>query len=112
MEFPPFPNTGCRSVTSVTSCEIRVFAINHQLSTINPAMTRRDQCYLVGRRARTCSIAQAAAAWTDLSARIEAMGDLDIPKFRDVLYAIRKATLTGKMINHDPSDPSFGPSVP
>jgi hypothetical protein len=67
-------------------------------------MTRRDQCYLVGRRARTCNIAQCVAAWLDLSQRVEKMGDMDIPKFRDLIRAVRLATIAGKMINDLPDE--------
>lgn len=65
-------------------------------------MTRRDQCYFVGRRARTCSIAQSAAAWLNLATRLEEMGEKDLPKFCDLLSAIRRATITGKMIQPHP----------
>lgn len=59
-------------------------------------MTRRDTCYLVGRRAAGLTTREAAAAWWDLACRLEAMGEMDLPKFRHLLKQIRLATITGK----------------
>jgi hypothetical protein len=59
-------------------------------------MTRRDQCYLVGRRASFLVGAQAATAWSALAQRLEAMSEMDIPKFRDLLTAIRTATIVAR----------------
>jgi hypothetical protein len=55
-------------------------------------MTRRDQCYFVGRRASFLAQAQ-AAMWAALAHRVEAMAEMDIPKFRDLINAIRSATI-------------------
>lgn len=57
---------------------------------------RRDICYAVGRRARTLSRMQSAAAWQDLADHIENLSEKDIPKFRDLLHAIRAATIYAK----------------
>ena len=62
-------------------------------------MTRRDQCYFIGRRAKTCNDEQAAYAWINLAFRLEAMGENDIPKFRDLIHAIRLATIAAKQEN-------------
>jgi len=56
-------------------------------------MTRRDRCELVGRRAGLLNDGQAATAWKLLALQLESMGDMDIPKFRDLLKAIRGATI-------------------
>jgi hypothetical protein len=60
--------------------------------------TRRDMCYVIGKRAALLKPAQAALAWASLSEQIEAMGSLDIPKFINVLSAIRTATIKGRQI--------------
>ncbi len=56
---------------------------------------RRDRCYFVGRRAHTLSPPQAAEAWYLLAERVEALGDRDLPKYRDLITAIRDATIHG-----------------
>lgn len=57
---------------------------------------RRDRCYFVGLRAAKLSPLQAARAWAHLAARLESLGKTDLPKFRDLLNAIRDATITAK----------------
>lgn len=59
-------------------------------------MTRRDRCYFVGKRASTLRLRQAALAWYYLAAALEGFGEKDLPKYRDVIGAIRKATIHGK----------------
>lgn len=59
-------------------------------------MTRRDKCELVGRRAENLNAAQAAVAWWQLSEELRELGDRDVPKFKDLLRAIRKATIKGR----------------
>ena len=39
---------------------------------------------------------QAAAAWAELARRVEALGEVDLPKFKHLVEAIRKATIAGK----------------
>lgn len=59
-------------------------------------MTRRDKCHLIGRRASLLDRDQAAAAWWLLAGRLEAMGEQDIPKFKDLLRSVRRATIFAK----------------
>lgn len=60
-------------------------------------MTRRDLCALVGRRAaRIVDDTEAAKAWRTLSAAVEELAERDVPKFRDLIDAIRKATIAVK----------------
>lgn len=59
-------------------------------------MNRRDRCWLIGRRASGLDRDEAATAWADLAKRIEDMGTLDVPKFEDVIRAIRLATISGR----------------
>lgn len=56
-------------------------------------MNRRDRCYVVGRRASKIEGRRAAKAWESLARQLEAMGDKDVPKFYDLLVAIRAANL-------------------
>ena len=58
--------------------------------------TRRDKCYLVGRRGQRLTGAAAIYAWQNLSARLIAMQERDVPKFNDILIAIRVATIQAR----------------
>ncbi len=59
-------------------------------------MTRRDLCHVVGRRARRLTDAQAVHAWRALSTHLEdELSMTDVPKFRQLLRAIRAATIAG-----------------
>lgn len=62
------------------------------MKTLSAVLTRRDRCHLFGRRAAHLSPAQAAAAWYHLAEQIEVMGEIDVPKFNDLLIAFRVAT--------------------
>lgn len=62
-------------------------------------MTRRDACYFVGRRAGKLHPVRAAIAWEALARRLEALGDQDIPKFKDLLTAIRQSTIVACQLN-------------
>lgn len=66
------------------------------MKTLGHVLTRRDRCYLFGRRAARLTPAQAVVAWQSLAQRVEAMGDQDVPKFNDLLISIRTATLAGR----------------
>lgn len=59
-------------------------------------MTRRDRCYLVGKRAGMLAHHQAARAWRMLAADIEAFGQADVPKFNQLLAAVRRSTIHSK----------------
>lgn len=59
-------------------------------------LARRDQCFVVGNRAVRLNDIEAAAAWRELATRLGEMGDRDMPKFADLLGAIRAATIHAK----------------
>jgi hypothetical protein len=59
-------------------------------------LTRRDRCWLVGLRAAKLSPEACVHAWTNLSVQLVDLYDKDIPKFDDLLHAIRRATLEAK----------------
>jgi hypothetical protein len=61
-----------------------------------PKLTRRDHIYLTGLRAEKLTPKQAATAWHSMALRLEELGKKDIPKYRDVITAIRLATIDGK----------------
>lgn len=61
-------------------------------------MTRRDRCYLIGRRAGQLGYYQAAKAWFILAADLEAMGERDLPKFNELLGSIRVATIAARQL--------------
>lgn len=57
---------------------------------------RRDYCFFVGLRAAKLNPSLAAVAWNTLARRLEALGDKDVPKFIDLLAAVRAATISAK----------------
>lgn len=59
-------------------------------------IARRDLVEMVGRRAQRLTPAQAAEAWYFLADKLERLGEMDIPKFLDVLVAVRVSTIRGK----------------
>lgn len=56
-------------------------------------LPRRDRCFAVGNRAIRLPDAEAVKAWRELATRLGEMADRDIPKFNDLLEAIRAATI-------------------
>lgn len=58
--------------------------------------TRRDACFFVGKRAAMLSTAEACTAWQILSLKVQTMEDMDIPKFRDMLSAVRSSTIIAR----------------
>lgn len=59
---------------------------------------RRDRVYAPGIRAVQLSPAEMAHAWNELANQLIDFGEqLDTVKFRDVLSAIRKATISAKV---------------
>lgn len=59
-------------------------------------MTRRDSCYLIGSRASKLTTTQAYTAWHALAHKLIAMGEMDMPKYRTVVQAIRQSTIESK----------------
>ena len=59
-------------------------------------LPRRDRCALVGTRGRLLSDYSAADAWQTLCVKLEALGEKDVPKFEDLLQAIRWATIQAR----------------
>jgi len=57
---------------------------------------RRDRIYATGRRAGMLTSEQSAAAWQHLAFQLEELGDKDLPMFRDLLGAIRSATILAR----------------
>lgn len=66
------------------------------VKTLSHVITRRDRCYLFGRRGRKLNQLQAAEAWWAFPEKLEEMGDMDIPKFKHLLIAFRDATVLAK----------------
>jgi len=64
-------------------------------------MTRRDRCWLNGRRAYLLKQEQAAHAWQALAEGLAALGDKDVPRFDDLMAAIRRATVRGKHLKRE-----------
>ncbi len=59
-------------------------------------LPRRDKCFAFGARGLKLTKEQAASAWWFLCAEMQIMGDLDMPKFKHLLHAIRVATIQSK----------------
>lgn len=56
---------------------------------------RRERCYVVSKRARLLEGRNAARAWMELAIILDRLSDKDVPKFDDLLKAIRTATIKG-----------------
>lgn len=54
-------------------------------------------CHFIGKRARLLTRPQAADAWAFLGRQLEAMGEMDLPKFSNLISTIRTATIAGKL---------------
>lgn len=59
-------------------------------------MNRRDRCEMIARRMGELNTEEAERAWRHLSGGVTGLGELDIPKFENLLSAIRAATIYGK----------------
>lgn len=68
------------------------------MKTMSSVMTRRDRCYLIGRRGLRLTSYQAVKAWFHLADQIERMGDKDVPRFNDLLIAFEVAAVKAKGI--------------
>lgn len=55
---------------------------------------RSDRCYAAGVRARKLDETRAIAAWRHLSESLIDLGDHPLPKFENLLRAIRSATIS------------------
>lgn len=75
--------------------------MNTKSSRQKKRITRRDLCYLVGRRAQRLGEGEAAIAWKVLAQGLEDLGERDVPKFADVLGLIRGAHLATRKVNHE-----------
>jgi hypothetical protein len=65
-------------------------------------VTRRDKVCATGRRAQTLNATEAALAWQILAKKMEGMERRDMPKFNDLLRAIRESTISGKYLRGEP----------
>lgn len=65
-------------------------------------LSRRDRCYLIGRRGKTLSEKNMANAWGLLCQSMVELGERDVPKFEDVIAAIRTATVRARHAKHNP----------
>lgn len=66
------------------------------MKTLGHVLTRRDRCYVFARRAARLSPAESVVAWHAMAEKVEAMGEMDVPKFNDLLIAFRVATVRAK----------------
>lgn len=46
----------------------------------------------------TLTESETHAAWHVLAQMVEQMGEKDLPKFRDMIHAVRKATIAGRYL--------------
>jgi hypothetical protein len=54
-------------------------------------MTRRDKCFKSGTRMIGLNGNQGAYAWFRLAGKLIALGDKDVPKFKDLMEAMEKS---------------------
>lgn len=66
------------------------------MSTRNQKLPRRDLLDVIGRRMARLTPDQAVVAWAELARRVEALGEMDLPKFKHLVQAIRSATIAGR----------------
>lgn len=66
------------------------------MKTLNSPMPRRTRCGLVGRRAAFLTPEQMEYAWMSVALALIGLENRDVPKFDDLLKAIRKATIVGR----------------
>ncbi|HWY74984.1 MAG TPA: hypothetical protein VN281_05175 [Verrucomicrobiae bacterium] len=59
-------------------------------------MTRRDKCHIAGTQAQRLDEKQSAIAWHLLAGELVELGDADIPKFRQLMMAIRSSTILAR----------------
>jgi hypothetical protein len=59
-------------------------------------MTRRDMCDFVSRRGQRLDPEQSSRAWQELMTRMEQLAETDMPKFKNLLLAIRSSTLVAR----------------
>lgn len=57
---------------------------------------RRELCYIIGRRAFNLTVNEGARAWFDMATSLESLAHKDVPKFNDLVRAIRRATIQAK----------------
>lgn len=57
-------------------------------------LPRRDHLWVVAQRCRR--VESPADAWAELIAQLEELSDRDLPKYRDLVDAIRAATIAGR----------------
>lgn len=57
---------------------------------------RRSIIGCVARRMKTLQLSQAGRAWHSLADELEAMEQKDVPKYADIVRAMRSATIKGK----------------
>lgn len=68
---------------------------------------RRDVLLAAGNRAgRFLEDYQAAVAWRFLAVELRELGDRDLPKFRDLVRAIRRATIAAASVPMPRPEPS------
>ena len=61
-------------------------------------MTRRDRIHLVGKRAALLQRREAASAWRYLAVELELLGEYEMPKWKHLVRAIRRATINARRI--------------
>lgn len=49
-------------------------------------------------RAIRLNMEQSAIAWQDFARSLSSMGEMDMPKFADLVGAVRRATIAGRQI--------------
>jgi len=63
---------------------------------------RRDLCYFVGKRALTLTPLQMTYAWDMLARQLHhRLGEMDLPKFVNLISLIRAATIKAKSVTNE-----------
>lgn len=64
-------------------------------------MNRRDRLYCIAKRGMLLPLSEKASAWNILMDLLDHLSERQLPKYRDVITAIRKAQISTRTVHRD-----------
>jgi len=64
-------------------------------------MNRRDRIYLVAKRGMLLPLSEKASAWNILMDLLDHLSGRQMPKYREVITAIRKAQISARAVHRE-----------
>lgn len=64
-------------------------------------MTRRDKVYLLAKRGMLLPYNEKASAWNILMDLLDRVGEKQMPKFKDIIWAVRSAQIQTRKVHRD-----------